>query len=106
MAGAYDAVTVCFGLHLIPDAPALGRVLKEIRRVLKPGGVCVATLWDSVPIVDSCTRTMEDLTGEPLTSIINQPWLPTISTHHLYLLTTHHLPRVTCTDDTSQASLG
>ena len=63
-----DVVTVCLGLHLIPDA--LPRVLGEITRVLKPGGHCIGTMWDDVPIVDACCRTMEDLTREPGASFL------------------------------------
>jgi len=61
--GSIDIVTVCLGLHLIPEG--LQQVLGGISRVLKPGGHCVATLWDDAPLVEACLRTMQDMTGRP-----------------------------------------
>ena len=58
-----DAVTVCLGLHLVPED--IQRVLHEIARVLVPGGYLIATVWDKIPMVDCCCSTMERLTGEP-----------------------------------------
>lgn len=59
---SFDVVTVCLGLHLIPNE--LSATLREIARVLKPGGHCVATVWDDAPLVAACLRTMEDMTGD------------------------------------------
>ena len=58
-----DVVTVCLGLYLVNDS--LPAVLSGIARVLKPGGHCVATIWDDAPLVEACLKTMEDLTGRP-----------------------------------------
>ena len=58
-----DVVTVCLGLYLVNDA--LPAVLRGIKRVLKPGGYCVATIWDDAPLVEACLKTMEDMTGQP-----------------------------------------
>ena len=62
-----DAVTVCLGLRRATSClrSDLQRVLQEIARVLAPGGHCIATVWDKIPMVDCCCRTMERLTGEP-----------------------------------------
>ena len=58
-----DVVTVCLGLYLVNDS--LPAVLSGIARVLKPGGHCVATIWDDAPLIEACLKTMEDLTGRP-----------------------------------------
>jgi SAM-dependent methyltransferase len=63
-----DAVTICLGLHLIPEE--IQRVLDEISRVLAHGGYLIATVWDKIPMVDCCCRTMEQLTGEPGSSFL------------------------------------
>ena len=45
-----DVVTACLALHLLPRVPSF---LREMTRVLKPGGHCIATMWDAVPMVSA-----------------------------------------------------
>ena len=69
--GSVDLVTCCLGLHLVP----LPRVLREVARVLKPTtGRCIGAIWESLPMVDCCLRTMEDLTGEPGSAFMPTGW--------------------------------
>jgi ubiquinone/menaquinone biosynthesis C-methylase UbiE len=42
---SFDAVVCAFGLMFPPDKP---RVMRELRRVLRPGGTLLATTWDSL----------------------------------------------------------
>lgn len=44
--GSFDAVVCAFGLMFVPDKP---RALREMRRVLRPGGTLLLTTWDSLP---------------------------------------------------------
>jgi len=63
--GAFTLVTCCLGLHLF-DADGLERLLSEIARVLRPGGVCVAAIWDTVeavPMVDVSLRAAQDVSA-------------------------------------------
>jgi ubiquinone/menaquinone biosynthesis C-methylase UbiE len=43
--GAFDAVACQFGLMFVPDKP---RALREMHRVLAPGGVLLVTVWDAL----------------------------------------------------------
>ena len=45
-----DVVTACLALHLLPRVP---QFLREVVRVLKPSGHCIATMWDAVPMVSA-----------------------------------------------------
>mmetsp|Transcript_9828 Transcript_9828/g.31135 ORF Transcript_9828/g.31135 Transcript_9828/m.31135 type:complete len:304 (+) Transcript_9828:40-951(+) len=58
-----DLVTCSLGLHIPVDGPS--QALSEISRVLKPGGTCIATIWEEVNMCDLCMKTMEEVTGEP-----------------------------------------
>ena len=42
--GSFDAVTVAYGIRNVPELP---RALREIRRVLRPGGIftCLELMW-------------------------------------------------------------
>lgn len=42
---SFDAIVCSFGLMFVPDKP---RALREFRRVLRPGGMLLATTWDSL----------------------------------------------------------
>jgi ubiquinone/menaquinone biosynthesis C-methylase UbiE len=42
---AFDAVVCQFGIMFVPDKPLCGR---EVRRVLKPGGIFLFSVWDSL----------------------------------------------------------
>jgi SAM-dependent methyltransferase len=42
---SFDAVACAFGLMFVPDKP---RAMSEMRRVLRPGGTIVLTVWDSL----------------------------------------------------------
>ena len=61
--GTVDLVTCSLGLHIPVDGPA--KTLSEIERVLKPGGTCIATIWEELTMFDVCKPTMLDVTGVP-----------------------------------------
>jgi SAM-dependent methyltransferase len=42
---SFDAVACAFGLMFVPDKP---RALREMRRVVRPGGTIVLSVWDSL----------------------------------------------------------
>ena len=65
-----DVVTISLGLHLIP----LPCVLREVARVLKPGGHFIAVIWESLPMLNCCLQTMEDLTHEPGSAFMPLGW--------------------------------
>lgn len=44
-AGAVDAVVCQFGLMFVPDKPL---ALREMRRVLRPGGTALVAVWDAL----------------------------------------------------------
>jgi SAM-dependent methyltransferase len=43
--GTMDAAVYCAGLHGLPTAEARAASLRELRRVLRPGGVAQVTVW-------------------------------------------------------------
>jgi SAM-dependent methyltransferase len=43
--GSYDALVCQFGLMFVPDKPL---ALREMRRVLRPGGTLLLTTWDAL----------------------------------------------------------
>src|SRR5207244_11843120 len=43
--GAFDAVVCQFGVMFFPDKP---RAFSEARRVLRPGGVLLLSVWDRI----------------------------------------------------------
>jgi len=57
-----DVVTCCYG-YMFPTDKA--RALQETYRVLKPGGVMVATTWDRVDILKISRDVMEAVLGAP-----------------------------------------
>ena len=59
--GSFDAVTCCYGYMFPTDKPA---ALAETLRVLKPGGVLVATTWDSLDIAALSRDIMTRVLGE------------------------------------------
>ena len=42
---SFDAIVCQFGLMFVPDKPL---AMKEARRVLAPGGLCLMSVWDSL----------------------------------------------------------
>jgi len=66
--GSFDAVLYVAGLHGIPDPEDRGRSLRELRRVLRPGGRALVTVWsrEAPRFRDRGTP------GEPLDVVV--PW--------------------------------
>lgn len=66
--GAFDAVLYVAGLHGIPDAAGRAASLRELRRVLRPGGRALVTVWsrEAPRFRDRGTP------GEPLDVVV--PW--------------------------------
>ncbi|KAG8466414.1 hypothetical protein KFE25_002170 [Diacronema lutheri] len=60
--GEFDAITCCYGAMFFPE-PA--RALREARRVLRPGGLLVATYWLRMPMVDANRVAMEAVLKAP-----------------------------------------
>jgi SAM-dependent methyltransferase len=56
----FDAVTCCYG-YMFPDDKA--KAVKETFRVLKPGGVLVATVWTKLPLMVLPRIVMEGVLG-------------------------------------------
>ena len=57
--GAFDAVVCQFGVMFFPDKPG---AFSEARRVLRPGGVFVFSVWDRIgenEFADAVTRALE-----------------------------------------------
>eukprot|EP00930_Biecheleria_cincta_P044928 TRINITY_DN30957_c0_g1_i2.p1 TRINITY_DN30957_c0_g1~~TRINITY_DN30957_c0_g1_i2.p1 ORF type:complete len:273 (+),score=44.60 TRINITY_DN30957_c0_g1_i2:48-866(+) len=57
-----DVVTCCYGYMFPVDKP---KALKETYRVLKPGGLLVATTWDRTDILKISRDVMEAVLGAP-----------------------------------------
>lgn len=55
--GAFDVVACQFGLMFVPDKP---RAIREIRRVLRPGGTLLLSVWDDVAR-NPGTRALQEL---------------------------------------------
>lgn len=60
--GSVDIATCCYG-YMFPTDKSLA--LKETYRVLKPGGVLVATTWDRMDLLSISCDVMEAVLGEP-----------------------------------------
>jgi len=60
--GSQDVVTSNFGLIFVSD---LRLALREIRRVLKPGGCLVTTVWERFALVPIVSKTMMDVLTPP-----------------------------------------
>ncbi|WP_347403033.1 methyltransferase domain-containing protein [Roseicyclus salinarum] len=58
--GAFDVVTIGFGMPHVPDPP---RVLEEVRRVLRPGGRLAFSVWCG-PEVDTALGYVFDAIGQ------------------------------------------
>ncbi|GAA4331280.1 class I SAM-dependent methyltransferase [Flaviaesturariibacter amylovorans] len=61
--GRFDAVLCGFGLMFVPDKP---KALREMHRVLRPGGRLLATTWDSMaqnPRAAIIAEVMEEVLG-------------------------------------------
>ena len=59
--GAFDAVVCQFGVMFFPDKP---RAFAEARRVLKPGGLFLFNVWDSIgenEFADAVTTALESM---------------------------------------------
>ena len=62
--GAFDAVACQFGVMFFPDKP---RAFAEVRRVLRPGGVVIFSVWDRIEeneFADVVTTSLEALFPE------------------------------------------
>ena len=59
--GSIDIVTCAFGLSYFEDANA---VMKQVHRVLKPGGSLVTATWDSISLEHISNRIMAKILGE------------------------------------------
>lgn len=62
--GAFDAVVCQFGLMFVPDKPL---AIREIRRVLRPGGTLLLSVWDDV-VRNHATRALQELAFAELPS--------------------------------------
>lgn len=58
---SFDAVTCCYG-YMFPSDKLLA--LQETLRVLKPGGVMIATTWDRVDMLKLCGDIMTEVLGK------------------------------------------
>lgn len=58
--GSIDAVTCCYGYMFPTDKP---QALRETFRVLRPGGLLVATTWDSVDMLKISRDVMTHVLG-------------------------------------------
>jgi len=59
--GSVDVVTSCYG-YMFPEDKV--RALQETRRILKEGGVLIATTWDNVDILKISRDIMKEVLGE------------------------------------------
>ncbi|HEX2066118.1 MAG TPA: class I SAM-dependent methyltransferase [Candidatus Thermoplasmatota archaeon] len=66
--GAFDACIFVAGLHCLPTATARRAALRELRRVLRPGGVAQVTVWSR----DAPRFRAEGTPGQPLDVVL--PW--------------------------------
>jgi SAM-dependent methyltransferase len=58
---SFDVVTCCYG-YMFPESPL--KALQETRRVLKPGGVLIATTWDHIDMLPLAQHIMAAVLGE------------------------------------------
>jgi len=71
---SFDIVVMNFGIFMVPDADKCAR---EMYRVLKPGGVVVATTWKRSAPVDILENVVSRIKPEDLASVfpISKDWL-------------------------------
>lgn len=75
MDGSYDVVVSQFGLMFFDDKPA---GLKEMMRVLKPGGKLTVAVWDSIENATGYAALMEPLKrlfGDTVTQAYSAPYV-------------------------------
>lgn len=58
----FDAITICYGAMFIPEPM---RALSEARRVLRPGGLFIATFWIDMPMMEINKVAMEAVLKAP-----------------------------------------
>ena len=63
-----DCVTCCYG-YMFPPEKDREKCLQESHRVLKQGGVLIATTWDKLNIVSISSDVMSVVLGVPLSAV-------------------------------------
>jgi SAM-dependent methyltransferase len=58
---SFDVITCCYGFMFPPDKQ---KAVKEAYRVLKPGGILIATTWNKVGMMAFLGAVMTDVLGE------------------------------------------
>lgn len=74
-ANSFDAVVSQFGLMFFEDRPA---ALREMRRVLRPGGTCAVAVWDTLehtPGYAAMVSLLEKLFGEDVAMGLRAPYV-------------------------------
>ena len=59
--GHFDAVTCCYGLMF---CDRIGEALQESKRVLRPGGYYMATVWTNLELYNVAIEVMQHVTGQ------------------------------------------